>query len=67
MKNREHGKMVDEAHLVALNFKVPAAFRRQLKTFAARTDRTMVQVLFEGFDLLTEADRVKYQETEQLD
>ena len=53
MKSGEHGKIADEARLVALNFKVPAAFRRQLKTFAARTDRTMVQVLFEGFDLLT--------------
>lgn len=50
-----------DARMVALNFKVTAAFRRELKTFAAKTDRIMVQVLFDGFDMLTEADKIQNQ------
>lgn len=50
-----------DARTVALNFKVTAAFRRELKTFAAKTDRTMVQVLYDGFDMLTADDKIENQ------
>jgi hypothetical protein len=38
--------------LVALNFKVPRAFRREFRLFAANQDKNMVEVLAEAFDLL---------------
>lgn len=41
--------------LVPLNFKVPDAFRREYKIFAAQHGMTMVDALHESFDLLKRA------------
>ena len=42
---------------VALNFKVPAKFRREFKIYAVRSGKTMTELLFEAFRALKERDR----------
>ena len=44
--------------LVSLNFKVPPAFRRDYKIFAAQLDKDMVDVLQESFALF-QRDKMK--------
>lgn len=42
--------------LTPLNFKVPAEFHRDFKTFAAQHSKKMVEVLQEAFALLKESN-----------
>jgi len=42
--------------LTPLNFKVPAEFHRDFKTFAAQNSKKMVEVLQEAFALLKESN-----------
>ena len=42
---------------VALNFKVPPKFRRDFKVYAAKSGRTMTELLFEAYRALKERDR----------
>jgi len=44
------------AVLTPLNFKVPAEFHRDFKTFAAQHSKKMVEVLQEAFALLKESN-----------
>jgi hypothetical protein len=44
----------ESAALTPLNFKVPHAFHRDFKTFAAQHSKKMVEVLQEAFALLKE-------------
>ncbi|MGB8061201.1 MAG: hypothetical protein WCF26_04850 [Candidatus Sulfotelmatobacter sp.] len=44
----------ESAVLTPLNFKVPQAFHREFKTFAAQHSKKMVEVLQEAFALLKE-------------
>jgi hypothetical protein len=44
----------ESAVLTPLNFKVPQAFHRDFKTFAAQHSKKMVEVLQEAFALLKE-------------
>jgi hypothetical protein len=41
----------DPAGLAPLNFKVPAEFRREFKTYAAQRGTSMLKLLIEGFEL----------------
>jgi hypothetical protein len=43
--------------LVPLNFKVPAAFRRDFKITAAQRGKDMVQQLYEAYELLKSKER----------
>lgn len=59
---REKGKPSEErgsstAELQTLNFKVPDAFKRDYKVYAAQRGITMLQLLREGFDLSRQRDR----------
>lgn len=40
--------------LVSLNFKVPAAFRREYRLYSAAHDKNLVDILVESFALLKE-------------
>jgi hypothetical protein len=42
----------ERIELEPLNFKVPRAFRREFKTFAAQQDKSMSRVLQEAFSAL---------------
>jgi hypothetical protein len=44
----------ERGELVALNFKVPWAFRKEFKVFAVRNGKTMNQILREAFALYKE-------------
>jgi len=37
---------------VALNFKVPLAFRHEFRLFAARRDKKLIEVLYSAFNAL---------------
>ena len=55
-KSRPHGSSDEgDARMVSLNFSVPARFRRELKLFATERDWSMVRVLYEGFQALSES------------
>lgn len=59
---KEGGGLSDErglstAELQTLNFKVPEAFKRDYKVYAAQRGITMLQLLREGFDLSRQKDR----------
>ena len=45
-------KKPDPGDLKPLNFKVPAEFHREYKTWAAANGTTMLEVLREGFELV---------------
>ena len=42
----------DEARPMPLNFKVPADFRREFKTYAAQHNKKLNQLLYEAFAAL---------------
>ena len=46
--------------LVALNFRVPASFRMQMKRLAAIRATTMTQLLYEGFALIEQESGTDY-------
>lgn len=42
----------EPTRLTPLNFKVPAEFHREYKLYAASHEMTMLELLFEGFELV---------------
>ena len=46
----------EAAKSMPLNFKVPADFRREFKTYAAQHNKKLNQLLFEAFAALKEKD-----------
>ena len=52
VKTAEPAGRSESAALTPLNFKVPQAFHRDFKTFAAQHSKKMVEVLQEAFVLL---------------
>ena len=45
-------KMSESVKPAPLNFKVPADFRREFKTYAAQHNKKLNQLLYEAFDAL---------------